>query len=117
MFIVKIILRCIGLSCAVWVTSQIIPGIVVNPYWVAFIVGACLTLFNMFIKPVINILTLPINLITLGLFSLVINGVLFWYLGTLIKGFHVTTFYAAFVGALLVSVINWILKKVFHFDF
>jgi uncharacterized membrane protein YvlD (DUF360 family) len=47
----------------------------------------------------------------------VINGALFWYLGTLIKGFHVTTFVAAFVGALLVSVINWVLKKIFHFDF
>lgn len=82
----------------------------------ALIVGACLTLFNMFIKPIVNILTLPINIVTLGLFSLVINGVLFWYLGTLIKGFEVTTFTAAFVGALLVSIINWVLKKVFHFD-
>ena len=113
----KIILHWIILSVAVFATTKIITGITLDPIWVAFIVGACLTLFNMFIKPVINILTLPINLITLGLFSLVINGVLFWYLGTLIKGFHVTTFYAAFVGALLVSVINWILKKVFHFDF
>ena len=114
---IKIILRWIALSCAVWVTSQIIPGIVVNPFWVAFIVGAFLTLFNMFIKPVINILTLPINIVTLGLFSLVVNGLLFWYLGNIINGFNVTTFSAAFVGAILVSVINWILKKVFHFDF
>jgi putative membrane protein len=45
----------------------------------------------------------------------VINALLFLYLGTLIKGFHVDTFYAAFVGALLVSIINWILIKVFHF--
>jgi putative membrane protein len=51
-----------------------------------------LTLFNMFIKPIVNVLTLPINVITLGLFSLVINGVLFWYLGTLIKGFSVDGF-------------------------
>lgn len=113
----KIILHWIILSVAVFATTKIISGIVLDPIWVALIVGACLTLFNMFIKPVINILTLPINLITLGLFSLVINGILFWYLGTLIKGFQVTTFSAAFVGALLVSVINWVLKKIFHFDF
>ncbi len=113
----KIILHWIILSFAVFLTTQIVSGIVVEPIWVALIVGACLTLFNMFIKPIVNILTLPINLLTLGLFSLVINGALFWFLGTLINGFKVTTFVAAFTGALLVSIINWILKKVFHFDF
>jgi putative membrane protein len=112
----KLILHWIILSVAVLVTSKIISGININPLWTVLIVGACLTLFSMFIKPIINILTLPINMITLGLFSLVINGAVFWYLGTLIKGFSVATFYAAFVGALLVSIINWILNKVFHFD-
>jgi len=113
----RIILHWIILSVAVFVTTKIIPDITVDPIWTALIVGACLTLFNMIIKPVINILTLPINIITLGLFSLVINGALFWYLGVLIEGFNVGTFYAAFIGALLVSIINWVLKKVFHFDF
>ncbi len=112
----KIILRFIILSVAVFVTTKIVTGITVDPIWVALIVGACLTLFNMFIKPIVKILTLPINLITLGLFSLVINGAVFWYLGTFIKGFSVTTFQAAFIGSLLVSIINWILTKIFHFD-
>lgn len=113
----KIIIHWILLSLAVFATTKIISGVSVDPMWVALIVGACLTLFNMFIKPVISILTLPINMITLGLFSLVVNGVLFWYLGTMIAGFKVQTFQAAFIGALLVSIINWVLKKVFHFDF
>jgi len=113
----KIILHWILISVAVFATTKIIDGVVVSPIWIALVVGACLTLFNMFIKPIVNVLTLPINVITLGLFSLVINGVLFWYLGTLIKGFSVDGFYAAFVGAILVSVINWLLKKVFHYDF
>jgi len=112
----RIILHWILISIAVLTTTFIIDGITVEPLYVALIVGACLTLFNMFIKPIVNILTLPINVITLGLFSLVINGILFWYLGTLIKGFEVTTFSAAFVGALLVSILNWFLKKVFHYD-
>jgi putative membrane protein len=112
----KIILHWILISIAVFATSKLIDGVIVDPLWVAFVVGACLTLFNMFIKPIVNILTLPINAITLGLFSLVVNGALFWYLGTLIKGFSVDGFYAAFVGALLVSIINWLLKKVFHYD-
>jgi len=112
----KIILHWIILSVAVYATTFIVSGISINPLWAALIVGACLTLFNMFIKPIIKILTLPINIITLGLFSLVINGAIFWYLGTLVKGFEVTTFTAAFIGALLVSIINWILNKIFHFD-
>ncbi len=113
----KIILHWIIISVAVLVSTGIVSGISVDPLWVVLIVGACLTLFNMFIKPVVNILTLPLNIVTLGLFSLVVNGLLFWYLGNIIKGFNVETFSAAFFGALLVSVINWILKKVFHFDF
>jgi putative membrane protein len=112
----KIILHWILISVAVFATSKIVKGVVVDPIWVSLVVGACLTLFNMFIKPIVNVLTLPINAITLGLFSLVINGALFWYLGTLIKGFSVGGFYAAFIGALLVSIINWFLKKVFHYD-
>jgi putative membrane protein len=112
----KIILHWLILSVSVFVTSKIISGIKIDPLYVVLIVGACLALFSMVIKPIINILTLPINLLTLGLFSLIINGAVFWYLGTLIKGFSVSTFYAAFVGALLVAIINWILNKVFHFD-
>jgi putative membrane protein len=71
----------------------------------------------MFLKPIINILTLPLNIITLGFFSLVVNGALFWYLGTIVNGFSVDTFTAAFVGALLVTVINWLLTKIFRFGF
>jgi putative membrane protein len=112
----KIILRWVIISIAVFVTSRVIEGVILDPIWVALVVGACLTLFNMFIKPIIKILTLPINLLTLGLFSLVINGAVFWYMGTFIEGFTVGTFMAAFLGSLLVSVINWILSKVFHFE-
>lgn len=112
----KIILRWILVSVAVFATTKIISGIEVDPIWVALVVGACLTLFDMFIKPIVKILTLPINALTLGLFSLVINGALFWFLATQIKGFSVNGFYSAFMGALIVSILNWILNKVFHFE-
>jgi len=110
----KIILNWVLISVSVFVTTKIISGIIVDPIWVALVVGACLTLFNMFIKPIIKVLTLPLNILTLGLFSLVINSILFWYLGTFIKGFEVSTFTAAFVGAVVVSVINWLFSKVFR---
>lgn len=112
----RIIIHWIIISVAVWLTTQIISGINVNPIWVSLVVGACITLFNMFIKPIINILTLPVNIITLGIFSLVVNGLLFWYLGKVIQGFSVTTFTAAFIGSLLVSLLNWLIGKFFSFD-
>ena len=112
----KIILRWILVSVAVFATTKIISGVVVNPIWVALVVGACLTLFNMFIKPIVKILTLPLNALTLGIFSLFVNGAVFWFLGTRIKGFSVEGFYSAFIGALVVSIVNWILSKIFHFD-
>lgn len=113
----KIILHWILLSASVFATTYVISGVSLNPVIsTTLVVGACLMLFNMFIKPIINILTLPLNIVTLGLFSLVVNGLLFWFLGSVIKGFSVTTFSAAFVGALIVSVINWTLNKIFHSD-
>lgn len=114
----RIILHWLILSASVLATTYIVSGITLAPvYTTALVVGACLTLFNMFIKPIVSILTLPLNIVTLGLFSLVVNGLLFWFLGSVIKGFTVSTFSAAFVGAILVSIINWILRKVFHFEF
>ena len=110
----KIILYWILISVSVFVTTKIISVIIVDPICVALVVGACLTLFNMFIKPIIKVLTLPLNILTLGLFSLVINSILFWYLGTFIKGFEVSTLVAAFVGAIVVAVINWLFSKVFR---
>jgi putative membrane protein len=112
----RIILHWVILSIAVWATTQVVSDINVDPIWVSLVVGACLTLFNMFLRPIVNILTLPMNILTLGIFSLVVNGILFWYLGTIIRGFTVTTFTAAFIGAMLVSIINWIITKLLHFD-
>ncbi len=113
----KIILHWIILSVAIWGTTKLIGGITVSPIWVALIVGACLTLFNMFLKPIINILTMPLNIITLGLFSLIVNGAVLWYLGNgVINGFSVKTFTAAVVGAFIVSLLNWLITKVFRFD-
>ena len=113
----KLILRWLILSVAVWATTKIVSGIIINPLWVVFIVGACLTLVNMFIKPIISILTLPLTIITLGLFSLIINGAIFWYLGSgIIKGFTVTTFTAAVVGSIVISILNWLFAKIFRVD-
>jgi len=112
----KIIIHWLILSAAVFAAPFFISGIQLNPIYVCIIVGACLTIINMTVKPIINIITLPINLITLGLFSLILNGLIFWFLSFFIKGFHVSSFAAAFWGALLVSIVNWIAVKIFKLD-
>jgi putative membrane protein len=116
MFILKFILRWVSMSSAVFATSQFISGIVLSNFKIAFIVGGIIFLFNLLIKPIINILTLPLNIITLGLFSLIVNSALFWYLGKYIDGFTVNKFSTAFIGAILVSVISWVINKIFRLE-
>jgi putative membrane protein len=67
----------------------------------------------MLIKPVLLILTLPVTIITLGLFIFVINGLLFWLAGYFLQGFDVKTFMAGIIGAIVYSIISWILSAIF----
>jgi len=114
----KLILHWLIISGAVYGTTYVVSGVTLEKPIIAtaLIVGACLTLFNMFVKPIVSILTLPLNIVTLGLFSLIINGLLFWFLGTVINGLSVNGFRAAFVGAIIISIIAWILNKIFRLD-
>ena len=112
----KIILHWIVLAIAVFVTPYFIDGIHVNTIVTALIVGAILYLINKIVKPIITILTLPLNIITLGLFSLVLNGLFFMFVASFVSGFTIDTFKAAFLGALVVSIINWLGTKLIPGD-
>ncbi len=110
----KIIWHWLILSLAVFVAAYLLPArIQVEPAYMALVVGACLMFVNMTIKPIIKLLTLPINLVTLGLFSVVINGVIFYLLAVAIKGFSVSSFLSAVIGSIIVSLINWLLGRFF----
>lgn len=80
----------------------------------AVVVAACLVFLNMVVKPIISLLTLPLNVLTLGLFSIVLNGVFFWFVAQIISGFAVASFTAAIIGALVISIINWIVGRFIH---
>ncbi|MCA9353642.1 phage holin family protein [Candidatus Nomurabacteria bacterium] len=108
----KIIVHWLILTLAVFAVPYFVGGISVDSVVVAIIVGACLAFINMVVKPVISILTLPINIITLGLFSLVINAGLFYLVSTVVEGFSVDGFMPALWGSLVVSIINWFSGKV-----
>lgn len=92
--------------------AYLVPDIHVSSLMVALVAAAVIGLANMLIKPILVILTLPVTILTLGLFIFVINGILFWAVGHLLQGFEVKTLMAGIIGALAYSVISWILSAI-----
>ena len=90
--------------------AYLMPSIRVDNFTTALIAALVLGLVNAVIRPVLVLLTLPVTLLTLGLFILVINGLLFWFVGSFIKGFVVEGFWAGFLGAIIYSLISWALS-------
>jgi len=99
--------------CLVGLTYYL-PGISVAGFGRALLVVLVLGLVNALIRPVVLLLTLPINLLTLGLFTFVINALMFWLVGWLIEGFYVAGFVPAFWGALCMMVIGWIINVILN---
>ena len=93
--------------------AYVVPNIHVSSIGIALLAALVIGLANMLIKPILVILTLPVTIITLGLFILVINGVLFWAVGHFLEGFEVKTLMAGIIGAIAYSVISWILSAIF----
>ncbi len=88
------------------IVSRIMESIEIDSILTAVVAAAVIGLINVFLRPLLLILTLPINIMSLGLFTLVINGLIFYFVGNIVEGFHVTGFFAAFLGALILSIIN-----------
>lgn len=104
----RIILKVIITAAALLLAAYIVPGIAVASLYTALIVAVILGLLNLIIRPILILLTLPITLLTLGLFTLVINAALFWFASTFVRGFTVDGFVPAFIGALIVSAAAWL---------
>lgn len=96
-------------ALALLAVAYLMPSIHVSGLGGALIAAAIIGLVNIFIKPILVLLTLPVTIVTLGLFILVINGLLFFFVGHLLQGFEVTTIWAGILGALLYSIISWAL--------
>ncbi len=90
--------------------AYFVPGIHVAGFAAALVAALVIGLLNMLIRPILVLLTLPITILTLGLFILVINGLLFYAVGHWLQGFEVKTLLAGIVGALLYSIFTWLLS-------
>lgn len=101
-------------TLAVLVTSYILPGIHIASFWTAVFVAIVLGIVNAILRPIIFILTLPINILTLGLFSFVIMGALVYLVSAIVPGFTVDNFWWAILFALLVALVNWVFSSIFR---
>lgn len=100
--IIRLLFNALGLV----LIAQYVPGIQVSGFYPAFIAALVLGVLNVIIKPVLLILTLPITIITLGLFAFVINALLFQFAASFIEGFTVKNFWYALLGSLLMSIVS-----------
>ena len=103
-FFVRVLVNILAIILA----ASVIRGIRLDGVLPAIAAGVLLGLVNAVVRPVLLILTLPITLVTLGLFLLVLNGFCLWLVASVIKGFHVDGFWSAMLGALVVSALSWI---------
>lgn len=100
-------------AAAVWIVARVVPGIVVDGVTAALIAAVVIGLVNSTLGLVLKVLTFPLTLLTLGLFWLVINALMLELAAALVPGFHVSGFLAAFIGAIVLSVVNALLRAVF----
>jgi len=98
-------------AVALLIVAYILPGITVASFGSALIAALVLGLLNTLVKPVLILLTLPITVVTLGLFLLVLNALVFWFAGSVLKGFQVNGFWWAMLGALVYSIVSGLLSR------
>lgn|SRR5574341_150435 len=104
-FLIRVLVN----AFAIYLIAKVVPGIEVSSILTALGAGLVLGLINAIVRPILVVLTLPVTLATLGLFLLVLNGLCLWLTSQLVKGFVVHGFWPAVWGALLVSVVSWVL--------
>ena len=107
------VLRYLGTVAAVYLTVNLVPGLSIEGGWTTTLLVALVwSVIMMVIKPVLSILTLPITILTLGLFSFVLNALLFYAVAWIVPGFVIDGFLPALLGALVLSILTWMIHKI-----
>jgi putative membrane protein len=95
-------------AAALWVAAQLVPGLVITGLSPLLLAALVLGLINAIVRPVLLVLTLPLTLVTLGLFLFILNAFCLWLTSRLVPGFEVHSFLAALLGSLVISLVSWI---------
>ena len=103
------LLQVLAIAGALLLIERFVPGVSVGSFTTAIIVAVVWGVLSFTVKPLLNLVALPINLLTFGLFSFVINALLFWFMAALVPGFEVTGFIPALEGSVLLAVVGLIL--------
>ena len=109
-FLIRLIVNALALIAV----AYLIPGVHVTGFTGALLAAFVLGIVNAILRPILVILTLPVQIVTLGLFTLVINGALFWWVGTWGLGLAVDGFWPAFWGAIVLAVVSYLLSSLFR---
>ncbi len=96
---------------ALFIVASMLDGVIISNWTTLFFAAIVLSLINIYLKPIIKIIALPVNLLTLGLFTLFINAFLFMFVESLVKGFYIDNFKTAFIGAIILSLIYLLVEK------
>lgn len=111
----KTIIRYLGTVAAVVLTVYLVPGVTVTGGWeTVLLVALVWSVITLVIRPVLTLLTLPITILTFGLFSLILNAILFWIMASIVPGFAVSGFFAALLGVIVLSILNALIHKAFE---
>lgn len=106
-------LRWLFNAIAIVLTTRIIQGLQIPDFTTALIAALVLGIVNAFIRPIVLLLTLPINLLTLGLFTLIVNTLMLYLVAAVVRSFVITNFWSALIGALLIAIISTLLSHIF----
>jgi putative membrane protein len=110
----KILLSIVANAVALMATAYVVPGITFAGSWVQLLVaGAIFGLLNLIVRPIALFLSLPLLVLTLGLFYFVLNGLLLWGFSTFMPGYHVAGLWAGILGSLVIMVVNWVVSALF----
>lgn len=106
--------RWLMLTVAIMAAAYLLPGIEVKGVFSAFFAAAILGILNALLRPILLLLTLPLNILTLGLFTFVINALMLMMASGVISGFHIAGFWSAIFGSLIIGVISWLLTSMIN---
>jgi len=108
----KFLLSWLVATLAILITAYLLPGITISGLFAALVAALVLGLINAFLKPILVIITLPINILTLGLFTLVINALLVMLASVIVPGFEVANFWWALLFSLVLSIVSFVLNQI-----
>lgn len=106
----KLIIKLLTNGLAVMIAAYLLPGVHVQSFFVAIVAGVVLGVVNMIVRPILTILTLPLSILTLGLFTFVINGLCVLIASNFVPGFAISSFGWALLFSIVLSLINWFLN-------